>query len=372
MHKWLIVIMLISLTGCAQQQRIEKLGMSDIVAFDPAYEENGKPSNTQLSIAISVPKTGKMNNTQLDILQTKADSPKEARSNFNRQIDKVIVSGQLRSMIFGKELAKQGIWRALDSYRRDYSVGEQLNIVVVNGSAVDMLTHSHTQIQSVGNYIDQLLTQQSDIHEVPNTTLYSFARDYFDDGIDPIAPMIMLKNDHVEIEGVALFKKDRYIGKLNQDKAAMFAILHQNLKDAEFDIKFMDQSSGQKEGAMINSIISKRKVSVLKHDAGSSPQIVIHIQLSGIILEYTGTATFKEAAEQTALNQSLSVAIREQLQAIVDQVQRTGGDNLGFGTYVRNSMSYEEWEKFDWNARYPSAEIRVEVDASIRDFGMIL
>lgn len=372
MRSLLIIIVLFSLTGCAQQQRIEKLGMSDSVALDLAYDENKKPSNTQLSMAVSIPRAEKVDSHQVNILQTRAASPKEGRSNLSRKIDKVIVSGQLRSMIFGKDLAKQGIWRALDSYRRDYTVGERLKIVVVNGSAVDMLTHSYAQISSVGSHIHQLLTQESKIHEVPNVTLYSFVRDYLDDGIDPIAPLIIMKNDNVEIDGIALFKKDRYIGKISQDNTVMFAILQHNLNNAEFNIKFMDQSSGQIEGAMISSIISKRKVSITKQHAGVNPQVVIRIKLSGIILEYTGPSTFKEAAEQKALNQDLSEAIRDQLQTIVSQVQRTGGDNLGVGAYIRNSMSYEEWKKVDWDALYPRADIRVEVDASIRDFGMIL
>lgn len=158
-------------------------------------------------MAVSIPRAEKVDSHQVNILQTRAASPKEGRSNLSRKIDKVIVSGQLRSMIFGKDLAKQGIWRALDSYRRDYTVGERLKIVVVNGSAVDMLTHSYAQISSVGSHIHQLLTQESKIHEVPNVTLYSFVRDYLDDGIDPIAPLIIVKNDNVEIDGIALFKK---------------------------------------------------------------------------------------------------------------------------------------------------------------------
>lgn len=40
MRSLFIIIVLFSLTGCAQQQRIEKLGMSDSVALDLAYDEN--------------------------------------------------------------------------------------------------------------------------------------------------------------------------------------------------------------------------------------------------------------------------------------------------------------------------------------------
>ncbi|SDO11814.1 spore germination protein [Paenibacillus sp. yr247] len=372
MRRCVIVVVLLCLTGCVEQYRIEKIGMSDAVALDPVYDENGKPSETERSMAVSIPIAGKVETQQANILQTIADSPKEGRSKLSRKIDKVLVAGQLRSIVFGKELAKQGIFKELDSYRRDYSVGERLKIIVVNGSAVDMLTHNYTQIRPVGNHIDQLLTQESKIHEVPEVTLYSFVRDYYDDGTDPIAPLLIKKNDNVEIDGIALFKKDRYIGKISQERTVLFAILHESFKGGEFDIKFMDHSSGKQESAMISSIVSKRVVKVNKQErAGNLPEVVIHIRLSGIILEYTGESTFKKPEEQKKLDQDLSEAVREQLQAIVSQVQRSGGDNLGVGTYVRNSMSYEEWNKLNWKSIYPSVDIRVEVEATIRDYGMI-
>ncbi|MDQ0898080.1 Ger(x)C family spore germination C-terminal domain-containing protein [Paenibacillus sp. V4I7] len=183
------------------------------------------------------------------------------------------------------------------------------------------MTHKYAQIRSVGSHIDQLLTQEAKIHEVPDVSLYSFVRDYYDDGTDPIAPMLIVKGDNVEIDGIALFKKDRYIGKISAD---------QNV-----------------------------------------PQVVIRIRLSGIILEYTGKSTFKKVEEQKKLDQDLSEAIREQLQVIISHVQRSGGDNLGIGTFVRNSMSYENWNNLNWKSIYPRADIRVEVDTTIRDYGMI-
>lgn len=125
------------------------------------------------------------------------------------------------------------------------------------------------------------------------------------------------------------------------------------------------------ESAMISSIASKREVIVNKQERTGVPQIIIRIRMSGIILEYTGKSTFKKSEEQKSLDKDLSEAIREQLQAIVSHVQSSGGDNCGIGTYVRNSMSYEKWNNLNWKSIYPRADIRVEVDTTIRDYGMI-
>lgn len=371
MHKLLIILPLMLLTGCVEQNRIEKLGMSDVVAIDSVYHESGKMSLNELEIAVSIPQAGSLDRQAL-ILKTKSASPKEGRSNLSRKIDKVLVSGQLRSMLFSKDMAKMGILKNLDSYRRDYTVGERLKIAVVNGSAIELLSHKYAQIPSIGNHIDQLLTQTSKIHEVPDVSLYSFVRDYFDDGTDPIAPILALKKDNVEVDGIALFKKDRYIGKINPNNTVLFAILHERVKFGEFNIRFMDHLTGQEERAMLSSVISKRQVHIIQpNQASSLPRIVIRVKMSGNILEYTGTSTFKKPEEQKTICQDLSSAIREKLQGIAEQVQRSGGDNLGVGAYVRNSMSYEAWKAYDWDTLYPQVNIRVEVDATIRDYGMI-
>lgn len=39
------------------------------------------------------------------------------------------------------------------------------------------------------------------------------------------------------------------------------------------------------------------------------------------------------------------------------------------GKNVRNSLSYEEWNKLDWDKAYPNADIRISARVVIKDFG---
>ncbi|MDR6882627.1 Ger(x)C family spore germination protein [Bacillus sp. 3255] len=370
MHKWFIVMALLLLTGCIEQNRIEKLGMSDSIGIDPVYDQAGKPSKTELAIAVSIPKAGTTETTPADILRTNARTPKDGRVHLNRKINKVLVTGQLRSMMFAKDLAKQGVFDRLDTYRRDYTVGEKLKIALVNGSAVELLTHKNTSNQSIGVRIDQLLTEEARIHEVPDVTLYSFVRDYYDDGIDPVAPMLALVNGNLEVDGIALFQNDRYIGRIDIDDAVLFALLSKSIKQGEIRLELTDRSTKSQESAVISSLISKRKIKVYTRPDGA-PNIVIQIRLSAIILEYTGMSTLKKPQEQATICLEISEALRKKLQVMVTDIQRHGGDNLGIGTYVRNRLSYEAWKALDWPSVYPQTDIHVEVVTTIRDFGMI-
>ncbi|OCT12334.1 hypothetical protein A8709_31380 [Paenibacillus pectinilyticus] len=372
MRKSTFLILLCLLTGCSVQQQIDKVGMTDTVAIDAAYDSKGNPSETEMSVAASIPKAGGLQGRTVEIVQTTASSPKEARAIFTRKSDKALVIGQLRCLLIGKELAKQGIFRLLDSYRRDSAVGERLKIVIVSGNSVDLLTKKYPQHGLIGTKINLMLEQQFKTHEAPNITLYSFVRDYYDDSVDPVVPLIMIKKDDVEMDGIALMKKDRYVGKIPSDQAVFFEMLHKNADNGTIHIDFIEHSTGKKESALISAIDSKRMVQVLSaNEDDEHLKINILVKLDGIILEYSGMKTFSEKEERLALNEDLSKAIQTQLEAIIRLVQRTGADNLGIGTYVQNQVSYGKWKSLHWDDIYPHANIQVNVETQIRDYGMI-
>lgn len=371
MRKIWILIIVISLLGCSNSNNLEELGMMDTVAFDRATENNGASGNSKLRIALTIPKPGQIEKSESTVLETTAESPKDARSKLIRKTDKVLVAGQLRNLLFSADLSKQGIWKLLESYRRDYSVGERTLIAIVNGSAVDLISHKYPNQPSIGVFLHKMLDQESDIHDIPDVSLYSFAREYYDDGIDPIAPLIKLNKDHVEIDGIALFDMDKYVGKIDAEQTLMFLMLLQSFEKGELHIKFMESSSGSKQTAMLSSIQSKRKVKVVNKGTDANPEVVIHIDLLCAVLEYTGQARFESAKEIDSLSKDLSASLTEQLQKIIGKLQRIGTDNLGIGTFVRNSMKYEDWKGLDWKKIYPESSIRVEVQTTIQDTGMI-
>ncbi|WP_162880763.1 hypothetical protein [Paraliobacillus sediminis] len=60
--------------------------------------------------------------------------------------------------------------------------------------------------------------------------LTAFTRDRLDDGIDPILPLIKTGEKESVIDGVALFKEDRYITKINPEDTLTFSVLYSNFR----------------------------------------------------------------------------------------------------------------------------------------------
>ncbi|SDX38428.1 Ger(x)C family spore germination protein [Paenibacillus sp. CF384] len=364
-----MLLLLLLLTGCIKEQKLEDLGMVNSAAVDALKQEDGDSNGKKITVAVGIPRIGLGGQTEVTNLQTESESTKEARRKLSLKTSQILVSGQLQNLIFGKDLAASGLLRYLDSYRRDYSVGEKIHIIIANGSAVKLLTDQYPGIPSISEHISTLVEQKGKINEAPPGRLYEFVRDYYDDGIDPILPLIAQEKDYVEIDGIALFDGDSYKGKIASDESVQFFLLLRSMKNGELLIKFTNSANGSHERAMLSQLITKRSISVKQVDA--SYKVTLNVRVSGIILEYDGNQKINKDKAFTQMEQDMSKALREELQLIVSRLQALGTDSLGIGSAVRNSMSYEDWKRFDWRTIYPKLPVTINVDVNIRDAGMI-
>ena len=72
-----------------------------------------------------------------------------------------------------------------------------------------------------------------------------FSREYFDDGIDPIAPIIRQEKDNIIIAGIGLFRDDRYITKIEPEKGIIFSILKKKFKQGQIKIDIKDDENSE-------------------------------------------------------------------------------------------------------------------------------
>ncbi|SEM64045.1 Ger(x)C family spore germination protein [Paenibacillus sp. OV219] len=372
MLKFAIICMMLLLAGCVEQKRLEDLGMVTSAAADLAQNQEKDASSMKINVAIAIPIAGQTKGTQMNIIQTTAESTKEARRKLNRKVSQQLVSGQLQNLLFGEELAKHGIMHHLDSYRRDYSVSERMRLIITEGSSVQLLMHPYRRIASISDAISALMLTEQKANVLPAGTLHDFIRDYFDDGIDPILPQIALKQDAIEVSGIALFKDERYVSNIDPDQSITFFMLLRSFKNGEVLVHIKDSSSTHPERAMLTSLISERKLSVRRADNGvTPPEVDFKIKLEGIMLEYIGELKLEKEAAKKQLIAELQETLQSEMVGIVRRLQQLGTDSLGIGIAVRNSMSYGAWKKLNWEQVYPKTKVNVRLQLQIKDFGMI-
>ncbi|MBD2868113.1 Ger(x)C family spore germination protein [Paenibacillus arenilitoris] len=356
------------LAGCGDQRVLESLAFVNATSYDLVQDkEDGAKEN--LLICIDVPKSDPEGKMKREVLSTVARSKKDAHLQLAKQTELMLVSGQLRSSLFGLSIARSGIWNYVRALVRDPSISQNVKVAVVNGNAGELLAKRYPEHPMTGQYIDRLLEKEADKMSVPRVTVYDFTRDFYDDGIDAVAPILKQGKKNIEVNGIALFDQDRYITRIEPDQMPIFALLRQNVKNGELSID-IKKSGEEAEQIMINSIVSRRKVKVRRGENGNFI-VNIHFRVMGTLREYLGDLDMSDDRHRRELEKRVTASLLKDADAMVAMLRKHNVDSLGIGKRVRNSMSYKEWSKTDWNAVYPKLDIKVTGEMIIKDFGKV-
>lgn len=356
-----VLALTLLLTGCNQDQNIlERIGYIRIGAFDPAEGQD-------IRLTINVPLTineGQNTKRLTEVLTVEARGSKEARNMMQNQSSRKLVSGQLRTILFNMELAAQGLTPYLDTLIRDPSISKRTEMVVAEGSAQEMISKEYPGHPGADQYIDQLLRKEFEMQHVPHILLHQFIRDYYDDGKDPMAPLLSQQGASLALSGIALFQNDKYAGKIERAEFPYFTMLYQNQSKGEFTINTNDPAL---KSITFSAIQSKRKIKIKKVREGKYAAD-IGIRIDGGVLEYIGNLNLTQS-DRKKLEGLIGEYVTKRTEQILAKLQRSGADPVGIGQYVRNKMTYSAWKESDWNDLYANMEFRVHTRFIIKNFG---
>ncbi|RJE89737.1 Ger(x)C family spore germination protein [Paenibacillus sp. 1011MAR3C5] len=354
------------LSGCSDQRILERLGFLHTASYDLIPVEN-KHMEDQLEVSVTYPVIdAQLRKVKYEVFSATAQTSKEAKMKISRKSELSLVNGQLRSTLFGLSIAKKGLWEYIDTLVRDPSISQRVKITVVNGNANELLKKKYPSHQSTGQYIDRMLEKEVRSNNVPEITIYEFARDYFDDGIDVIVPIIKDQGVDIVVDGIALFEGDQYKTKLDAEQAIYFAFLRDSFKQGDISI---DLSEVGLRGEYIFSTLSSKRELNVKRDSSGAREVEIAVDIRGSVLEYTGDLQLSDHEEKERLEKLVSHYISRKLNAIIKKMQKYKVDSIGVGKHVRNSMTYSDWIKLDWNRLYPQTKIQTNVHVTIKDYG---
>lgn len=358
------LLALLLMTGChASDKRIlEQLAFINTSSYDLIEREEGGEKRELLRVGLMIPSMDFATQEKSLVLSAVAHTSKEARALLSAQTERILVGGQLRNSLFGESLARSGIWKHIDTLVRDPSIGQRVKITVVEGNALDIMKQTFPNHLVTGAYINEMLNKEEWASVIPATDLYRFTRDYFDDGIDPSAPIIKLTDNHVKVGGIALFRQDQYVAKINLESGIIFSSLCGPLKQGEIVIHLEEGGD-----VIVNSVVSKRKVKVAK--VGKDAEVDIYVKMKASVVEHIGEKIVDSHQGQRELEQKIGAAIEKQAAAVIKTMQVARADCIGIGQHVRNRMSYSDWKALNWNEVFANITIRVHVDMKIKDFG---
>ncbi|BBN99482.1 Ger(x)C family spore germination protein [Sporolactobacillus terrae] len=268
--------------------------------------------------------------------------------------------GKLRLMLFNTGMAKKGLYKQIDLRNRDPDAPRDMSLAVVEGSCRKMLTSADYQTQiPVSRYIQDMIEQNSE-QNYPESTLETFMYAYYGDYMDPFLPMIRKQGDHIEMYGLALFKGDKYVMRLSENRVFTFKMLFQKFSQGVYDYEF----APNKHIALKN--VHTNVNYKVKNGNSSSPDIYASVNVRAQIRQANPGSISKSTGQ--GMEKKLNKHMAKEAVQLVHRFQRKRIDPLQLGQHVRSYT--RNFDGKSWPERYPNARFHCKVDVTIRQTGI--
>ncbi|WP_458353952.1 Ger(x)C family spore germination protein [Peribacillus frigoritolerans] len=354
----LLFISLVSflMTACGvEKQILEDILIAEVVGYDDAEDKKVKGT-----VVVSVPQPGEEADLGKEVYEAKSHDIKAARQQENAKTPYPIVGGRLTVILYGEELASKGLNDYVDTYRRDPMVGRDLYLAVVHGKAEDVVKMEPKLIKTPGVQVKELIEQNIRTN-LPDVDLHRYLYACHGKGIDPVLPLLETAGDQIRVRGIALFKKDRYIGKyIPYGDGFLYKVLSENFKLGSYEIKWKENDFTD-----INNVESRVHYHI--SNANQSPKARIEVKMKASLLEVQGYDLGK-AVDLKKIEARAEHVIGKKLNEMVTLFQQNNIDPLALGDHAKSKTRNFDQER--WEEAYPDIPIEVDLDIEMIQTGI--
>ncbi|WP_078431385.1 Ger(x)C family spore germination protein [Metabacillus halosaccharovorans] len=384
MYKKLLIIicMLLLTSGCWSKKDLNELAIVTAIGIDKT--ENGYSVSIQILNPSELAGNTSSGRTEVVRFVKSGETVFEALRKLSTDTPRRIYLAHLREVVFGEEIASEGIGKALDFISRDHEMRTDFYITVAKGSTAADILNIQTAIEKVpANKLFNALENSESVWAAAKTVkLDELINSIVSKGKEPVLTGIYLygnaeaggsiENVHnvspetgLKIDYLAVFKKDKLIGWLNKDESKGFNYITDNIKNTVVTIE-------QEDGKIaIETLRSKTKVKG-KMEKGK-PVIDISITTEGNIADVESSIDLTKPENIDKLEKKYSDNIKEKVQTSIQQVQEEfQSDIFGFGEVIHREDP-KAWKglKDNWDEHFTNLDVNVHVKADIRRLGTI-
>ena len=368
--KRLIVCMLL-LSGCVQPRILEKQGIITAAAFDKkgkSYEGGSVMLSFQTS-----------RSSMSEVIEATDKTSKGLRQVLEARTSHDLGSGQLRVVVYGKELAEEeGIFTITDSLRRDASIGSLVYLTVSEPSAKQVIkSKKHEDMPDIGTYLYRLIEKNLRSESLLAATLHEFVHSYYDVGKDPVLPYLSTRDDKPIIEKVALFRGEKLVGSVPLDESFYIKILAseynaglKNISVSRDEVApLLLKKKGKKVNIVMNEIHTKRKIKLISQKP--APHFRVTVKIKAEILEISEKMKPITQANIRTLERAIEKQMKKEIEKLLNKLKAYKTDPIGFGQIYDHSVRALQLTDKQWYELYREAQMDVDVNVSILRTGTI-
>ncbi|WP_110111614.1 Ger(x)C family spore germination protein [Bacillus sp. CGMCC 1.16541] len=354
---WLLAFSVVLATGCADQEIIDEIQIVNSYGLD--LEEDDKIRGTILYPLFKYGQT-----EEPSIIATTADTIFDIPLQLNNKSSLPVAFGQLRSVVIGESLAKKGLDDVINTVARNPDLGRTLQMAIVQGDAHEMLSSVTKKKVSDSQFISSLIEQNIRTENLPLTNFQVFLFDFFSDDRDAVLPMLKQEKDAIKLTGLALFKGDKVISKINMKETFLFKLLSSGSKHGRY---VMQIKRDDHKGEVVLQNIRARTNYDLHHEDNNS-SITVNVKIDALVKEYPSWVDLTAPKNVKMLEKKLVRDIEKEGEKLIKKFQKLDIDPICFTDYARSRTRHFKKQQFKRN--YPTMDFNVKADVQLVQTGI--
>ncbi len=344
----------ILMTGCVEKEILDDVNIVTIVGYD--MENSDKVKGTAV---IPVYKQDAPVESEIIEATTPSEVSKDILTRLQRKASDPLVLGKISVAVYSEEIAKKGLTSLVDTLQRDASVGERIYLTVGRESANTILQGQYGY-RGTAAYISNLIKHNIESRDIPKTNLHIFLYDLYAEDSDPYLPILKKDESNViEIDGLALFKGDRMVSEIGNDKLIFFKLIADKYTEGTYSLKLPEN-----EQVAIKTITSNRKIVVNKKDP---TKLKIKVKLSGFVQQYTGKIITPKIKKE--MEKAFEKVIVNESKQMIEQFKELDIDPLGLEDIMESHI--RGFSKKDWDETYSNLSVDIIPEVEINETGVI-
>ncbi|HEX3046406.1 MAG TPA: Ger(x)C family spore germination protein [Bacillota bacterium] len=370
-HKWLFLglILLITLfSGCWDISEINRRTI--VVALGLDATEDGKVKvSLQIPLAQSVSARTETNQPPTKTFYTitnEAESPMAAIEGLQSKTGNDLFYGQLKVVIFGASLARNGLLAITDFLQRVPVLPPQGLMLLADGVAEEIISKEVSSREVPGLVILNFLEQSAKSDLAFPLSGWQLVRGVNFDTEDIFLPVISFEpqEETFIIKGIGVFHHDRLVGILSDTETRMFGFLTGRARNAAPSL--VAQHSNVGLGRVSYRVMANTKTKAFVD--GEQLRFLVNVKLKGSLVESTKAETRLSLEEVRELEKAAEQKFKSEMMKTVRHLQELNSDVLGFGELLR-AMHPKAYRRLNWDREFPRVPVQVKVKFNLEQSG---